>query len=176
MKACMDSIFYALTSVALIRFLVFVSFSYHICIQRLEAVRVVGLSSIPRLQIFLFMLAIDPTAHCCICEVVCGTHTHTSNTYLCTADCHAQTHNLSHTHTHTQKLMMVYSHMAALLIVYAGKRSCLKSFCHKLSQQRSTWRQWWFTRHTHSQPDMGLTGLGKNPFKEKLSYCLSWPQ
>lgn len=48
--------------------------SYHICIQRLQAVRVVGLPSLPRLQIFFLMFTIDPVAHCCICEVVCSAY------------------------------------------------------------------------------------------------------
>lgn len=58
--------------------------SYHICIQRLQAVGVVGLPSLPRLQIFFLMFPIDPVAHCCICEVV-GCIQITCR-YLCTAD------------------------------------------------------------------------------------------
>lgn len=48
--------------------------SYHICVQRLQAVRVVGLPSLPGLQIFFLMFTIDPVAHCCICEVVCSVY------------------------------------------------------------------------------------------------------
>lgn len=49
--------------------------SYHICIQRLQAVGGVGLPSLPRLQIFFLMFPVDPVAHCCICEVVCSVYT-----------------------------------------------------------------------------------------------------
>lgn len=51
-----------------------VGYSYHIGIQRLQAVRVVGLPSLPRLQIFFLMFTINPVAHSCICEVVCSVY------------------------------------------------------------------------------------------------------
>ncbi len=154
-------------------------FSYHIRVQRLKAVRVVGLPSIPGLQIFLFMLAIDPIAHCCICEVVCGTHKEYIFMYSRLRNTHTHTHTHTNTHTHTQrerqtdrqKLMMVYSHMAALSLFMQGSAHASRASATS-SHSKGLYGGRGGSPGTPTHTDMGPTGLGKNPFKK--NWAIAW--
>lgn len=72
------------------------------------------------------------------------THTHTYKEYIFMYI--RLPHTSTHTgppppppHTHREAHDGIQSH-GCTFTVYAGKRSCLKSFYHKLSQQRSLWR------------------------------------
>ena len=95
--------------------------------------------------------------------------THTKNTYLCTADCCTQAHISTIRHREEPK-DGTQSHCCSVT-VYAGKRSCLKSFCHQL------WRVLMEVLEVHQAHPLttrhGSNWIGRiNPFKKM--WAIAW--
>lgn len=101
----------------------------------------------------------------------CLRHTHRIYIYV------QQTAIHTYPYTPTQKLTVVYSHMAALSLFMEGSAHASRASATSTHSKGLYGGRGRFTRHTHSQPDMGPTGLGKKSFQRKINWalCLSWP-